>query len=115
MSKPAANAYDLATRETILDLWEQGTPTAEIADRTGLRSETAVTSFIARARERGDIRAVKRSTRRKKAGREGVFAVPETVERAPPSWAGLTPFGVMMGDPPAGRSALDRKRAGLPA
>ncbi|WP_018184685.1 hypothetical protein [Kaistia granuli] len=111
MSKPAANAYDLATRETILDLWAQGTPTGEIADRVGLRSETAVTSFIARAREKGDVRAAARSIRRKKAGREGVFAVPDTVERATPSWEGLTPFGFMMGDPPRGRSALDQKMA----
>lgn len=35
MSRPAANAYDLATRETMLDLWAQGTPTGEIADRVG--------------------------------------------------------------------------------
>lgn len=98
-------------RDAALNLWAQGVSAQKISETLDITSATAVMDLVRRARRQGDSRAVRR-----KAG-----MTPRVFERDPPipasmlpDYSNLSPFGFLMGDPPSGRSALDRKRAGLP-
>lgn len=108
----------LERREMILNMWASGARTREIADAVHAPCEDWIRAVVNRARAKGDKRAEQRRAGNKtdRQGRKfDAHIVPNAeVLRATPSHLGLTPFGILMGDPPAGRSALDRKRAGLP-
>lgn len=105
-------------REMILDMWAAGARTREIADAVHAPCEDWIRAVVNRARAKGDKRADQRragnnADRRSRKFEAHILPNAEVL-RAIPSHLGLTPFGILMGDPPAGRSALDRKRAGLP-
>lgn len=106
---------DMERRELTLDLWAKDVPTHEIADRVEAISAEWVRNVVCRARARGDKRAVVRDIRTYQTRYEGTIVVPPDVQRAPPNWEGLTLVGILMGDPPRGRSALDQKRAEMRA
>lgn len=101
--------------DAVLALWAGGEPAKGIAKALGISSGAAVMDLVRKARMKGDPRATARYSR---AG----SVTPRQPERGPevspipsPDYSNLTPFGFLMGDPPAGRSALDRKRAGVSA
>lgn len=100
-------------RNLILDLWVAGTPTPEIADRTSAPSEEWVRNIVARARHRGDKRAVIRDVGIQRKRREAANIIPSDVIRVGTSYAGMSFTSILFGDPPPGRSALDQKRAGV--
>ena len=100
--------------DAVLTRWARGEPAKVIAKALGISTGNAVMDLVRRARLKGDPRATIRYVR-------GGRATPPKRERGPevhltyPDYSNLTPFGFLMGDPPAGRSALDRKRAGVSA
>lgn len=98
-------------QEAILDLWFSGATSAAIAEKLDMPSAVAVMDLVRKFRRQGDPRAIRKIGGRKPRVFERNPPVPAS---ALPDFSSLTPFGIMMGDPPAGRSALDRKRAGLP-
>lgn len=101
--------------EAVLTRWARGEPAAEIAVALGISSGPAVMDLVRKARMKGDPRAAARYVRNR-------LHTPRQPERGPdvrydlkPDYSNLTPFGFLMGDPPRGRSALDRKNAGASA
>ncbi len=104
---------EVQRRDTMLSLWASGVPTDLIAKRVGYTADT-VRRLVSKARERGDERAVRRESAHSNRGKVPPTVSQKAPKRVIPSWEGMSIVGLLMGDPQPGRSALDRKRAGLP-
>lgn len=102
-------------RETILNLWHGGATAPEISLSIN-RNPDWIRSVVNRARRNGDYRAEVRNAFLLKPDRrmqKPAAPPPAPVNRMirQPDYSNLDFTGHFCGDPPRGRSALDRKRA----
>lgn len=99
--------------EEIHALWHEGRSIKEIAEHFGvsdraIRNRLPKAWLLARRREKGLPTVINLSTRR-----ETIADAKRQLAALPPDTRDFT--ARLFGDPPPGRSALDRKRAGEPA